>query len=44
MLKLLQNIIPELFGKKLPTPVYSLLSEDEYLRNEEVFDCTCGRK
>jgi hypothetical protein len=37
-------MIPELFDKKLPTPRYSLLSEAEYISNEEVFDCTCGRK
>jgi hypothetical protein len=31
IIKIIQNIIPELFGKTLLTPTYTLLTEAEYI-------------
>jgi hypothetical protein len=40
--KLLQTVLPELFGSTLPQPTYCVLSEDEYITRETYHDCTCG--
>jgi hypothetical protein len=42
-LKVLRNVIPELFRHQLPQRHHVLLSEEEYLQNETMFDCFYGR-
>jgi hypothetical protein len=44
ILKVIQNMIPEPFGRKLLCQRYRLLSEEEYIKNKEVFDCFCKGK
>jgi hypothetical protein len=41
IIKIVRNMVPEFYGKKLPSPVYSVLTKEEYVKNEEVHDCTC---
>jgi hypothetical protein len=40
--KLIQTVILELFGTTLLEPIYVVLSEDEYIENEEYHNCACG--
>jgi hypothetical protein len=40
--KLVRSVLPELFGKNLPEPVYRVLSEDEYIERETYHNCTCS--
>jgi hypothetical protein len=44
VIKVIWNMILELFGKMLPEPIYSVLSEDKYIWSDKVYDCTCGWK
>jgi hypothetical protein len=43
-LKVLRNIIPELFRKSLLSWHHILLTEEEYLWNDIIHDCSCRRE
>jgi hypothetical protein len=42
VIKLIRSILPELFGFSLPTPVYQLLTKQEYISNQQYHNCSCG--